>query len=96
LPHGEVETPLQVGKHHPRTLLVESTTGAVAVGREGSCCPTAFALRCQEPFDFLGYTVGRLYGMEGRRYIGTRPSRKSVKSLLRRIPRTDLKPVEFG
>ena len=23
---------------------VESTTGAVAVGREGSCCPTAFAL----------------------------------------------------
>jgi hypothetical protein len=25
-------------------MLVESTTGAVAVGREGSCCPTAFAL----------------------------------------------------
>ena len=25
-------------------FMVESTTGAVVVGREGSCCPTAFAL----------------------------------------------------
>jgi hypothetical protein len=25
---------------------VESTTGAVAVGREGNCCPAAFACRC--------------------------------------------------
>jgi hypothetical protein len=28
----------------PDDWRVESTTGAVAVGREGSCCPTAFAL----------------------------------------------------
>jgi RNA-directed DNA polymerase len=36
-------------------------------------------------FDFLGYTVGRFHGKDGRPYIGTRPSRKSVKSVLRRI-----------
>ena len=39
-----------VARLHVRSWLivsnsVESTTGAVAVGREGSCCPTAFALR---------------------------------------------------
>jgi RNA-directed DNA polymerase len=31
------------------------------------------------------HPVGRLYGKDGRPYIGTLPSRKSVKSLLRRI-----------
>ena len=39
----------------------------------------------EEGFDFLGYTVGRFYGKDGRAYIGTRPSQKSVKNLLRRI-----------
>lgn len=38
-----------------------------------------------ETFDFLGYTVGRFYGRGGRAYWGTRPSRKSVKRLLREI-----------
>jgi hypothetical protein len=38
-----------------------------------------------EQFDFLGYTVGRFHGKDGRPYVGTRPSRKAVKSLLRRI-----------
>jgi len=33
----------------------------------------------------LGYTLGQFYGKEGRPYIGTRPSRKAVKSLLKRI-----------
>ena len=32
-------------------------------------------------FDFLGYTVGRFHGKNGRPYFGTRPSRKAVKSL---------------
>lgn len=36
-------------------------------------------------FDFLGYTVGRFYGRDGRPYWGTRPSRKSVKRLIREI-----------
>ena len=36
-------------------------------------------------FDFLGYTIGRRYGKDGRPYIGTRPSRKAVSRLLRRI-----------
>jgi hypothetical protein len=46
---------------------------------------TRIARLPEEPFDFLGYTVGRCYGRDGRPYIGTQPSRKSVKSLLRRI-----------
>ena len=36
----------------------------------------------QERFDFLGYT-GRCYSREnGRAYIGTRPSRKSIKRMV--------------
>jgi RNA-directed DNA polymerase len=46
---------------------------------------TRIAQLPEEPFDFPSYTVGRFYGMKGRPYVGTRPSRKSVKSLLRRI-----------
>ena len=38
-----------------------------------------------ETFDFLGYTVGRFHGRDGRSYWGTRPSRKSVKRLIREI-----------
>ena len=34
---------------------------------------------------FLGYTLGQFHGMGGRPYTGTRPSRKAVKSLLKRI-----------
>jgi len=37
----------------------------------------------QERFDFLGYTFGRCYNREtGRAYIGTRPSRKSIKRMV--------------
>ncbi|MDO9109577.1 MAG: group II intron reverse transcriptase/maturase [Desulfatirhabdiaceae bacterium] len=37
----------------------------------------------QERFDFLGYTFGRCYNHEtGRAYIGTRPSRKSIKRMV--------------
>lgn len=39
----------------------------------------------EESFNFLGYTVGRFYGKNGRSYVGTRPSRKAVTSLLSRI-----------
>ena len=46
---------------------------------------TRIARLPEESFDFLGYTVGRFYGKDGRPYYGTRPSRKSVKSVLKRI-----------
>jgi hypothetical protein len=37
----------------------------------------------QERFDFLGYTFGRCYGsVTGRAYIGTRPSKKSIKRMV--------------
>ncbi len=38
-----------------------------------------------DTFDFLGYTVGQFYGRDGRPYWGTRPSKKSVKRLIREI-----------
>ena len=36
----------------------------------------------EDDFTFLGYTIGRFFGKDGRAYLGTRPSRKAVKSLL--------------
>lgn len=45
--------------------------------------------RCGIPqahFDFLGYTFGRCYSTKtGRAYIGTRPSKKSIKKVCRTI-----------
>jgi group II intron reverse transcriptase/maturase len=46
---------------------------------------TRIARLPEESFDFLGYTVGRFHGKDGRPYVGTRPSRKSVKSVLKRV-----------
>ena len=43
-------------------------------------------LRCpEEPIDFLGHRIGRNYGLHGRPYIGTRPSKASVQNICRRI-----------
>jgi len=40
----------------------------------------------KERFDFLGYTFGRCYSTRtGRAYIGTRPSKKSIKKVCRTI-----------
>ena len=40
----------------------------------------------QERFDFLGYTFGRCYSREtGRAYVGTRPSKKSVRRTLEKV-----------
>ena len=39
----------------------------------------------EESFDFLGYTIGRFYGMHGRSYIGIKPSKKAVRQLMLRI-----------
>lgn len=38
-----------------------------------------------ENFDFLGYTLGRFYGKQGRPYWGTAPSKKAVKKLKEQI-----------
>lgn len=44
-------------------------------------------VRCpEEPFTFLGYRIGRNYRpRDGGSYIGTRPSKKSVQSICRKI-----------
>jgi RNA-directed DNA polymerase len=39
----------------------------------------------EDSFDFLGYTVGRFYGKDGKPYLGTKPSRKAVRRLLQKI-----------
>ena len=39
-----------------------------------------------DSIDFLGYTIGRCYSARsGRAYIGTRPSKRSVRRIVRRI-----------
>jgi RNA-directed DNA polymerase len=46
---------------------------------------TRIACLPEECFDFLGYTVGRFYGRNGRAFIGTQPSRKSLRRVLGKI-----------
>lgn len=53
----------------------------------------------EQSFDFLGYTIGRFYGKNGRTFIGTEPSRKSIRRLIERIhdettSRWNLEPAE--
>jgi RNA-directed DNA polymerase len=55
------------------------------LGLEVNAIKTRIARLPEEQFDFLGYTISRFYGRDGRPYIGTRPSKKAVKSLLKRI-----------
>jgi RNA-directed DNA polymerase len=55
------------------------------LGLEVNETKTRVARLPEESFNFLGYTFGRFYGKGGRPYVGTRPSRKVIKSLFTRI-----------
>jgi RNA-directed DNA polymerase len=55
------------------------------LGLEVNETKTRLACIPEDNITFLGYTLGQFYGKGGRSYIGTRPSRKAVKSLLKRI-----------
>jgi len=60
---------------------------------------TRLACVPEESFDFLGFTVGRFYGKHGAAFIGTEPSRKSLKRIIGRIhdettQRWNLEPAE--
>lgn len=61
----------------------------VMMGRLKLTVNKAKPRRCripQEHFDFLGYTFGRCYSEQtGKAYIGTRPSKKSVRKICRTI-----------
>ena len=46
---------------------------------------THLAALPEKSIDFLGYTIGRYYRRDGTPYVGTRPSRKAVLRLVRRI-----------
>jgi RNA-directed DNA polymerase len=65
--------------------LTRMTALMTRLGLAVNATKTRIARLPEESFDFLGYTVGRFYGKDGRPYSGTRPSRKSVKSVLKRI-----------
>ena len=55
------------------------------LGLEVNKAKTRIARLPEESFDFLGYTIGGFHGKDGRIFIGTRPSKKAVRSLLMRI-----------
>jgi group II intron reverse transcriptase/maturase len=55
------------------------------LGLEVNKAKTRVARLPEQSFDFLGYTVGGFRGKDGRIYMGTRPSRKAVRNLLKRI-----------
>jgi RNA-directed DNA polymerase len=67
------------------TAMARMSALMTRLGLEVNTAKTRIARLPEESFDFLGYTVGRFFGKDGRPYIGTRPSKKAVKSLLRRI-----------
>ena len=46
---------------------------------------TRLAKLPEDQFDFLGYTIGRFYGKDGRPYWGTAPSKKAIKRLRQQI-----------
>ena len=46
---------------------------------------TRLARLPETSFVFLGYEIGRLYGKDGVPFIGTRPSRRAVKRLIKAI-----------
>ena len=46
---------------------------------------TSLARVPEERFDFLGYTLGQMYGRNGKPYFGTVPSRQAVSRLQRSI-----------
>lgn len=60
---------------------------------------TRIACLPEESFDFLGYSVGRFYDKDGRAFIGTEPSRKSLKRIIGKIhdettPRWNMESAE--
>ncbi len=57
----------------------------IKLGLEVNKAKTRIARLPEESFDFLGYTIGGFHGKDGRINIGTRPSKKAVRSLLTRI-----------
>jgi RNA-directed DNA polymerase len=46
---------------------------------------TRIAALPADTFDFLGYSFGRFYGRDGRPSMGTRPSRKSISKVKKKI-----------
>ena len=67
------------------TAMARMRTLMTRLGLEVNETKTWIARLPADDFTFLGYTIGRFYGKDGRSFVGTRPSKKAVKSLLRRI-----------
>jgi RNA-directed DNA polymerase len=67
------------------TAMTRMTALMTRLGLTVNEAKTRIACLPEESFNFLGYTFGRFYNKEGQPYLGTRPSRKAIKSLLARI-----------
>ena len=57
---------------------------------------TRIACLPEESFDFLGFTVGQFYGKDGRAFIGTEPSRKSLQRIIEKIHDETTRTMESG
>lgn len=68
-----------------RVVMAKMEAIMIRLGLEVNKAKTRIARLPEESFDFLGYTIGGFHGKDGRIYIGTRPSKKAVRSLLMRI-----------
>jgi RNA-directed DNA polymerase len=55
------------------------------LGLEVNETKTRIARLAEDQFAFLGYSIGRIYGKDGKPYLGTKPSKKAVSGLLKRI-----------
>jgi RNA-directed DNA polymerase len=68
-----------------RAAMTRMKTLMTRLGLTVNEAKTRIACLPEESFNFLGYTFGHFYNKEGQPYLGTRPSRKAIKSLLARI-----------
>ena len=66
------------------------------LGLEVNATKTRIARLPEEAFDFLGYTVGRFYGKDGRSVYRHPALEESGEELAQTYPRADVAPVVPG
>jgi hypothetical protein len=55
------------------------------IGLQVNESKTRLASLPEDSFDFLGYTIGRSYTFGGKSFIGSKPSKKSVLRVMKKI-----------
>ncbi|AJA66174.1 group II intron reverse transcriptase/maturase [Bradyrhizobium japonicum] len=67
------------------TAMARMQTLMNRLGLEVNDTKTRLARVPEDSVTFLGYTIGRFYGKGGQAFLGTRPSKKAVRRLLRQV-----------